>query len=98
MGNNRGTIYSLEHKTLDPLDPVDKPVYWNFDFEDMGTKDLPTMIDYIIEETGQEKISYIGHSEGTTQMFIGGSIDNDYFKSKINIFVALAPITRIGHP
>eukprot|EP00347_Sterkiella_histriomuscorum_P016715 403352128 len=98
MGNNRGTVYGLQHKTLDPTDPVEKPKFWNFDFEEMGTLDLPATIDYILGETGQEKISYIGHSEGTTQMFIGASMDNDYFKDRINLFVSLAPITRIGHP
>jgi pimeloyl-ACP methyl ester carboxylesterase len=82
---------------LDPNDPVDKPVFWNFDFEDMGTKDVPAFIDYILEETGQEKLTYIGHSEGTTQMFIGASLIPDYFKSKLNLYVALAPATRIGH-
>jgi len=30
-------------------------------------------------------------------MFIGGSLMNDYFASKINLFIALAPITRISH-
>lgn len=34
MGNNRGCRYSLEHETLDPNDPIDKPIYWDFDFED----------------------------------------------------------------
>jgi len=37
MGNNRGCRYSLEHKTLDPNDPEDKPIYWDFSFEEMGT-------------------------------------------------------------
>ena len=52
MGNNRGCQYSLEHKTLDPNDATDKPVYWDFSFEEMGTKDLPATIDYILEVTG----------------------------------------------
>eukprot|EP00347_Sterkiella_histriomuscorum_P012496 403368358 len=97
MGNNRGSQYGLEHETLDPNDPVDKPVFWNFDFEEMGTKDLPATIDYILDQTGQDKLSYVGHSEGTTQFFIGASLDNEYFTKKVNLFVALAPITRIGH-
>jgi len=28
----------------------------------MGLKDLPTFIDYILAKTGQEKLTYIGHS------------------------------------
>ena len=30
-------------------------------------------------------------------MFIGASMNPEYFKSKINLFVALAPVARVGH-
>jgi len=40
--------------------------YWDFDFEQMGTHDQPAMIDFILKTTGQQKLSYVGHSEGTT--------------------------------
>jgi hypothetical protein len=32
----------------------------------MGLYDVPAEIDYILNVTGYEKLSYIGHSEGTT--------------------------------
>ena len=56
--NNRGTRFSDTHKTLDNSSKE----YWNFDWEDMGTKDLPATIDYILNTTGFEKINYVGHS------------------------------------
>lgn len=52
MGNNRGCDYSLGHMTLDPHDKNDAPTYWDFDWEDMGQKDLPAIIDKILEVTG----------------------------------------------
>jgi len=61
----------------------------------MGLKDLPTFIDYILDKTGQEKLTYIGHSQGTTQMFIGASLNPDYFNQKVNLFVALGPVTTL---
>ena len=61
----------------------------------MGTGDLPTWIDYILEETHQEKIAYIGHSQGTSQMFYGLSEQEAYFKDKLSLFVALGPVTKI---
>ena len=73
------------------------PAFYNFDFEDMGTKDLPAMINFVTQLTGQEKVSYIGHSEGTTQMFIGSSMLPDYFASKINLFIAYAPVARLDN-
>ena len=54
------------------------------------------MIEYVLDVTGKDKISaYIGHSEGTTQMFIGASMMPNYYNSKINLFVALAPVVRL---
>ena len=58
----------------------------------MGLIDTPMFIDFILEKTGLEQISYVGHSEGTTQMFLGAALNPDYFKEKINLFIALAPV------
>ena len=94
MGNNRGTMYSDKHVKYTTKDKE----YWDFDFEEMGLYDQPAYMDYILNNTGLEKISaYIGHSEGTSQMFIGASLKPDYFKSKVDLFVALAPIVRLDH-
>lgn len=41
--------------------------------------------------------AYIGFSEGTTQFFIGASMEPEYFASKFNMFVAWAPITRVSN-
>jgi len=35
----------------------------------MGTEDVPAVMDYIREVTNNEKVAYIAHSQGTTQMF-----------------------------
>ena len=57
----------------------------------MGLIDSPMFIDFILESTGLEKLSFIGHSEGNTQMFLAGALDPEYFQDKINLFIALAP-------
>jgi len=57
----------------------------------MGTKDLPATIDFILKETGFDKINYMGHSQGTTQIIAGSALDSDYFNSKINLAVLMAP-------
>jgi pimeloyl-ACP methyl ester carboxylesterase len=63
----------------------------------MGMLDLPAMIDHILLETGQSKLSYIGHSQGSTQLFAALTLKEDYFKEKINLFIALGPATNIYH-
>jgi len=57
----------------------------------MGTIDVPAFIDFIIAKSGVEKVSYVGHSEGTTQMFMGLSLMPGYYKAKVNVFAAMAP-------
>jgi lysosomal acid lipase/cholesteryl ester hydrolase len=66
LGNNRGNKYSRIHEQFNP-DKNRK--FWKYSFHEMGQYDLPAMIDYIRNKTGKEKIFYIGHSQGTAQMF-----------------------------
>jgi len=87
MGNNRGSTYSRGHVKYDRKDFQ----FWQFYQEEMGTVDVTTFVDFIIEKTGVEKVSYVGHSEGTTQMFMALSLMPDYFRAKVNVFVAMAP-------
>ena len=64
----------------------------------MGTKDVPAMINFVLKLTGNSKLAaYVGHSEGTTQFFIGASMMPEYFHEKVNLFVALAPVVRLDH-
>lgn len=91
LGNNRGTRFAQYHTTLSPKEAE----YWKFSQEDFGLKDLPTFIDKILQVTGQEQLTYIGHSQGTTQMFLGASLDPNYFRDKVNLFVALGPVTSL---
>ena len=94
MGNNRGNYYSERHINLNPT----QKEFWDFDFEQMGTYDIPAMIDFILKTTGKQKLAaYVGHSEGTTQFFIGSSLKADYYHSKVNLFVAIAPVVRLDH-
>ena len=67
IGNNRGNIYSKFHKTLVP--DVDSK-YWEFSFEEMGIYDTKAMLKHINNET-KKKITYIGFSQGGTQLYYG---------------------------
>jgi pimeloyl-ACP methyl ester carboxylesterase len=61
--------------------------------------DVPAQINFVLKKTGKEKLSYIGHSQGTTQMFVALTTKDlkDEIASKLNLFVAYAPITRMSH-
>ena len=93
LGNNRGSRYSEFHISLDPS----QLEYWKFDPEELGLKDVTAFIDYILAKTGQEKLTYIGHSQGTTQMFMASALNPRYFEKKVNLFVALGPATKMNN-
>ena len=57
----------------------------------MGTKDTPAVIDYILRLTGANKINYIGHSEGTSQIMAGAALIPEYYNSKLNLGIFYAP-------
>lgn len=62
----------------------------------MGKFDLPAMIDYILQVSEHKQIFYVGHSQGTTQFFVMGSVQPQY-NEKIKLAVALAPVAFMGH-
>ena len=41
-------------------------------------------------------MSYLGHSEGTTQLFAGASLMPEFYKNKINVAILLAPAASMA--
>jgi len=52
--------------------------------------DIPDTIDYILDTSKQQSLSYIGFSQGTAQAFAALSV-HPALNDKIDVFVALAP-------
>ncbi|KAF2076414.1 hypothetical protein CYY_002271 [Polysphondylium violaceum] len=92
INNVRGTTYSSSNINLNPNDRA----FWAWSFDEMAEYDIPTFIDYVLETTQQETVGYVGHSQGTTVAFISFN-QNPELASKINLFVALAPVVRVTH-
>lgn len=95
MGNNRGNMFSSNHTHLKRTDKA----FWQFSFSDLGRHDLPANIDYILNHTGQKNLTYVGHSQGTSQFF-SAMVDPNAtaaIDKKVNLFIALAPVTYLKH-
>lgn len=93
MGNARGNALSRNHTSLDP--DKDKE-FWQFSWHEIGVTDLPTMIDYVLEQTGQDSLYHIGHSQGTTTFYVMTSMRPEY-NAKIKAHFSLAPIAYMNH-
>lgn len=100
FGNNRGNRYGRNHTTLDPDDGT--AAFWSFSWDEMASQDLPAMIHYVLDATGAASLGWVGHSEGTIQMFAAASDTAHSAQvadaiSKVNLFVALAPVAYVYH-
>jgi len=99
FGNNRGNRYGRNHTTLDPDDGTD--AFWSFTWDEMASIDVPTLIHYVLDNTDYTSLSWVGHSEGTIQMFAAATstnLGNTYLDSalaSLNLFVALAPVAYV---
>jgi lysosomal acid lipase/cholesteryl ester hydrolase len=87
LGNNRGNKYSHKHVHKKP----NNEDFWDFSLDDMARYDLPTMIDCVLAQTGAPSLTLIGFSQGTAQGFAYLS-SQAAASSKINLFIALAPV------
>lgn len=88
LGNARGTTWSRKHTLLDP--DKDQKKYWNFTLHEIGLFDVPSIIDYILKETQQPQLHYIGYSQGS-QVFFAMASERPGYIEKVRLMTALAP-------
>ncbi|KAK5639104.1 hypothetical protein RI129_011596 [Pyrocoelia pectoralis] len=92
FGNLRGNRYSRQHVKFHP----NEGKFWNFSFHEIALNDIPVMMDYILNRTNQDKLTYIGHSEGTTVFYVLCSEKPEY-NSKISMQLSLSPMAYMNH-
>lgn len=89
----RGTKYQRGHATLNS----DDAAYWgDWAHPEMATEDIKAEIDYILEATNRESLSYIGYSMGSMQMYYNMAMaaeDNNLARTiyKVDRFLSVAP-------
>jgi len=95
LTNSRGNLYSLNHTKYHPL--FNKK-FWDYTFDDMGNSDVIANVQHIIDATGKDALTYVGWSQGVTQMFIAAQGKHKaYLDKHVNLFVALSPVTYMTH-
>lgn len=91
LSNSRGNKHSRFHKKYSP----DNFEFWDFSFHEMGMYDLPSILNHVTKiNVWSEQVIYIGHSQGTAQLFSGLTQNLEYFQTKIKLFIAMGPVAR----
>ena len=89
--NIRGNKHSKVNKQIDPK----KKGFWNFSFHETGLIDVTCAVDLIKATTGKAKVTYVGHSQGGSQIFALCSLNPNYCKNNLTGILALAPAVFI---
>lgn len=92
MGNSRGSTFSRRHVALVP----EEVEFWDFSWDEMASRDLPALVEYVIAATGQSRIGYVGHSQGTT-MALAAFSENATLSAKFHGAALLAPVAFLQH-
>lgn len=95
LGNNRGNKYS--RKNVHFHADLQSENFFDYSFEDLAKFDVPALLDYVIHATGRPKVSFVGHSQGTAQMFAALAMNEEAVFRRVNFFGALAPVARMAH-
>lgn len=91
LGNVRGNTYSRHLRYR-----KDEKEFWDFCFDEMIAYDLPAMLDFVLNETGQQKLFYVGHSQGCLILF-GLLAERPEYNDKIELFAAMGPVTTVTY-
>mmetsp|Transcript_15368 Transcript_15368/g.23010 ORF Transcript_15368/g.23010 Transcript_15368/m.23010 type:complete len:409 (-) Transcript_15368:37-1263(-) len=107
LGNSRGNFFGQEHVHYTTEDPE----FWEWSFHDMARYDFPAQIHYIQRHTTHvryhksddhahhhdERIIFVGQSQGATQALVGLSLQPQ-LKRSISALIALAPGLCVRFP
>lgn len=88
LANLRGNKHSRNHTYLNP--DKDKE-FWDFSMDELISIDLPDIFKFIHDQT-QQKINYIGHSQGSSILFAALSIGNEIIVNTLDKVFSFGPV------
>ncbi|XP_052873153.1 lipase 3-like [Anopheles cruzii] len=90
MASVRGSRFARKNVHL----TVAQSEFWDFSFHEIGTIDIAAIIDYILLETNEQRLYYVGHNQGMTALFVLLSAKPRYNR-KIHHAAGLASIAYL---
>lgn len=82
---------------INPNVAVNREQYFDYSYHEMGIYDLPALFQMVIETSGQRRVNYVGHSQGTTQMLVGMMGKEAFFRNYLDKCVFIAPVMYTHH-
>jgi len=84
------------------MSPDSDPEYWDFSFEEFGRYDMTAAVRHIlnVNDNGDDKLSLIAFSEGTSSAFYALSMDfpeSQYLTDHLNLFVSMGTVTEMRY-
>ncbi|KAM8713193.1 hypothetical protein ACLKA7_013495 [Drosophila subpalustris] len=92
LPNARGTTQSRRHRTLS----ANEAAFWDFSWHEIGVYDLPAVVERVLHVTGQGRVHYVGHSQGTTVLLVLLA-QRPAYNAKFASVSLLAPIAYLQH-
>ena len=68
LGNYRGGTFGNSNDNDDQMSLEER---WDFSFAEMGKYDLPANVERVLQESGKDKVTLLGFSQGTASTFYG---------------------------
>jgi len=88
LGNNRTSWFGQQH-LITKYEEVD---FWRFSIDEIVKFDLPAMIDFVRQATNQQRICWVGMSQGAGQLFAYLSQpENEQYKNYLSCIVGISP-------
>lgn len=87
--NRRGNKYSCKHTQLS----THSAAFWSFSLDEPACRDLPVVIDFVLEETNYASVSVVGFSQGSAEVLAALSLVKG-LNDKVNLAILLAPTTK----
>ncbi|XP_036217310.2 lipase 3 [Bactrocera oleae] len=92
LGNNRGNIYTRRNVWYNATERE----FWNFSWHEMSIYDMPAMVDYIMQCTGEAKMHFVGISQGGTVFLVLNSMLPQY-NGVFKTAHLLAPVAYVSN-
>jgi len=86
----------MRHTKLNPSDVA----FWMWTADELAKYDLPAMFNYIMQVSGAQQLHYVGHSQGTEQVFmrLARELEGSYapvLTERMRTFVGLGPVATV---